>query len=104
MSENEERLLKCLDKMQVRPATAWRSPASHVARCSVPLAGLVLSRCLTNESVCHRAGQAQLSALETEGLKADLQQLRDEIKGISGGCASGRARVHSGAPGRLAAT
>ena len=29
--------------------------------------------------------QAQLSALETEGLKSDLQQLRDEIKGISGG-------------------
>ena len=32
--------------------------------------------------------QAQLSALETEGLKSDLQQLRDEIKGISGGYAA----------------
>jgi len=40
-SDNEERLLRCLDKMQ-----------------------------------------SQLSALETEGIKSDLQALRDEIKGV----------------------
>ena len=30
----------------------------------------------------HYGLQAQLSALETEGLKSDLQALRDEIKGV----------------------